>query len=275
MKNFTLSLYAFHLRHKLTDAPDQVAENAESLWDNLVKLYDKSLNFPRLKDLRSNLICYEKIKDKNEYEYKPKQEKGRQTYWLSKGILDLGNINTTEGFAIKANLQPFLIHDTYAVDLTLYPKSKDISIDVNQLKLFHPASLLPESINASLGQTLWIYGEVEKTDEECAVLAEGYATALLAGSNLELGEVRQEKLLGCLLFEYQATDPNNRDNPAKQYHILVSINNTKAEAAKFSEAYDLLMYLLAYRHKILYIYQQACHCNPEARSITVNSMRIC
>lgn len=73
------------------------------------------------------------------------------------------------------------------------------------------------------------------------------------------------KLLGSLLFEYQATDPNNRDNPAKQYHILVSINNSKADAAKFSEAYDLLLYLLTYRHKILYIYQQACHCNPKAR----------
>jgi hypothetical protein len=77
--------------------------------------------------------------------------------------------------------------------------------------------------------------------------------------------VCQEKLLGSLLFEYQATDPNHRDDSTKQYHIFVSINNSKADAANFSEAYDLLLYLLAYRHKILYIYQEACNCNPQAR----------
>ncbi|NJL10616.1 MAG: hypothetical protein HC908_11880 [Calothrix sp. SM1_7_51] len=110
---------------------------------------------------------------------------------------------------------------------------------------------------------------MDNTDEECMLLAKQYATALLAGTNLKLVEVNHDKtetLFDSLLFEYQAFDPNYRDNPAKQCHIIVSINNRKADTVKLlGEAYDWLLYLLHSRHKILYIYQQACECNLHTR----------
>ncbi len=71
------------------------------------------------------------------------------------GCLDLGNIPTTEGFKISETLQPFLLNDTYAVDLTLFPESANQEIDIPQLQYFCPNSLLPSQIQASLGQTLF------------------------------------------------------------------------------------------------------------------------
>jgi hypothetical protein len=269
MKNFTLSLYAFHLRHTLTHAPGEVVDNAEDLWKNLVKLGKTPLSFPGLEKLRNQLICY-----KDDGIYEPKLEQERQRYWLTKSgnPFELGTINTSKGFEIKANIQPFLLHDTYAVDLTLSPESEDISIDVDQLELFQPSNLLPNFINASVGQTLWLYGKVDKTDEECAVLAKKYAKALLAGTNFKLVEIHQrkkeqEKLLGILLFEYEATIPNQSDNPANRIHILISINNTNdANTLELAnQNYDWLLSLLFYRHKTLFIYQQACKCNLTAK----------
>ena len=104
MKNFSISLYAFHLRHTLTDAPGEVATYANLLWENLVKLGEVFLPFLGLKELRSKLICYQNG------QYNPKGEQGRRTEWLTdSGSLDLGSLATTEGFKINANLQPFLI----------------------------------------------------------------------------------------------------------------------------------------------------------------------
>ncbi len=262
MKNFTISLYAFHLRHTLTDAPGEVATDANLLWENLVKLGEVSLLFLGLKELRSKLICYQNG------EYNPKGEHGRRTEWLTdSGILDLGSLATTEGFKINANLQPFLLNDTYAADLTLSPESANISIDVPQLQHFNPNSLLPSFIQASLGQTLWIYGEVDPS-ERCDTLAEKFATALVAGTNLNPVEINQDKLFGSLLFEYQADNTNEPDNPAKRCHIIIVINNNQSTTIRLAEkAYDWLRNLLCYYHKILFIAHEARQRYQEARAI--------
>lgn len=166
------------------------------MWENLAKLGTVTLPFSGLNNLHSKLICYQNGN------YEPQREQERQTEWLSDfGSIDLGSFPTTEGFKIKGNLQPFRLHDTYAVDLTLSPESPQISIDVPQLQLFKPASLLPTSIQASLGQTIWIYGEVDAS-ENSQELAEKIAVALLAGTNLNPIEVGKDKLLGSFLFEY-------------------------------------------------------------------------
>lgn len=262
MKNFTFSLYGFHLRHTLTDAPDEVVVDANLLWENLAKLGEKLLPFPGLRDLRSKLICYQNS------QYDPKREQGRQTEWLTdSGKLDLGSIPTAEGFKIQGNLQPFRLNDTYAADLTLSPESPNISIDVPQLKHFNPGCLLPSSIQASLGQTLWLYGEVDAS-EDCQVLAKKCAVALLAGTPLNPVLANQDKLFGSLLFEYQATDPDDPQNPAKQSHILVCLNNNKAPTLQLAgKAYDWLRDLLCCRHKILYVYQEARNRYPDARKL--------
>jgi hypothetical protein len=262
VKNFTISLYAFHLRHTLTDAPNEVDANANLLWENLAKLGTVNLPFSGLNNLHSKLICYQNGN------YEPQREKGRQTEWLTdSGSIDLGRFPTTEGFKIQGNLQPFRLHDTYAVDLTLSPESPQISIDVPQLQLFKPASLLPTSIQASLGQTIWIYGEVEPS-EDCQQLAEKLAVAFLAGTPSNPVLVNQDKLFGSLLFEYQTVDPDNSPNPAKQCQIMVLLNNSQADTlTKAGQAYDWLLKLLASYHKILYIYPLARERYAQARSI--------
>jgi hypothetical protein len=262
VKNFTISLYAFHLRHTLTDSPDKADANANLLWENLAQLGERFLPFPELKDVRSKLICYQNEK------YEPKLELGRQTNWLTdSGSLDLGSIPTAEGFKISGNLQPFLINDTYAADFTLLSESPNISIDVPQLQLFKPSCLLPSNIQASLGHTLWIYGEVDAS-EDCQALASKCAVALLAGTNLNPVLVNEDNLFGSLLFEYQAPDPNEPQNPANQCHILVWLNNSNADTLTLAEkAYDWLLNLLICHHKILFIHQEASSCYPKAREL--------
>ncbi|MGH1397333.1 MAG: hypothetical protein ACRAVC_25350 [Trichormus sp.] len=262
MKNFSLSLYAFHLCHTFTELPGEVVADANLLWENLVKVGETSLTFVGLKDLRSKLICYQN----NIYD--PKRQQGRKTEWLTDaGSLDLGSLPTTEGFKINANLQPFLLNDTYAADLTLFAESPSIPIDTPQLQHFKPSSLLPSHIQASLGQTLWIYGEVDP-NENCDVLAEKLAIALVAGTNLNPEPTKKGELFGSLLFEYQALDPNEPENPAKQCHILILINKSQAATGTLAEAaYNWLLNLLCSYHKILYIYQLARQRYREARII--------
>ncbi|MEH2126422.1 hypothetical protein [Nostoc sp.] len=262
MKNFSLSLYAFHLCHTLTELPGEVVADANLLWENLVKVGEGSLTFVGLKDLRSKLICYQNGK------YDPKQEIGRISERLIDAQdLDLGSLPTTEGFKINANLQPFLLNDTYAVDLTLVPESPNISIDIPQLQHFKPSSLLPSNIQASLGQTLLIYGEVDPS-EDCDTLAKKLAIAFVAGTNLNPVPTQQGELFASLLFEYQALDPNEPDNLAKQCHILILINNSQATTGTLAEAaYNWLLNLLCSYHKILYIYKLARQRYREAREI--------
>lgn len=267
MKNFSISLYAFHLCHTFTDAPDSATDGAENLWENLAKLGEGSLPFSELKNLRQKLICYQNGR------YEPEQEKGRQTEWLTdSGCLDLGSIPTADGFKIKANIQPFRLNDTYAADFTLWPESPTIEIDIPKLRLFKPSCLLPSQIKASLGQTLWIYGEVDKTEAQCEIFAKEWAEALLEGTSLNPVLVNKDKdknkLLGSLIFEYQVIDPNDPNNITNQCHILISLNNIRAGTVKLTgDAYDWLLNLLCCRHKIFYIYQQARDRHPAARTI--------
>jgi hypothetical protein len=262
VKNFSLSLYAFHLHHTLSEAPDEVDADASLLWENLVKLGETSLPFNELKYLRSKLICYENGK------YEPKREQGRKTEWLTDlGNLDLGSLPTLDGFSINANLQAFLINDTYAADLTLSPESESIPIDLPQLQYFRPNSLLPSNIQSSLGQTLWIYGEVAPNVDYKAI-ADKFSTALVGNTNLNPKLINQEKLFGSLLFEYQATNPNQPNNPAQLSRILIILNNHQAPTIQLlGTAYDWLRNLLCSYHKIHYVYHLARQRYLEARVI--------
>ena len=96
MKNFSITLYAFHLRHTLAHTPDQVLENADLLWDKLTKIGVDSFPSISLQDIKSQLICYENGK------YEPQKEVGRKTEWLTNSKdLDLGSFSTTDRFKIN------------------------------------------------------------------------------------------------------------------------------------------------------------------------------
>ncbi len=260
MNNFYLDLYAFHLCHIFTDAPDEVTAGAEDLWENLVKL-GETLKFPELKELRSKLICYENGK------YEPTSQKEQQNPWLTHSgkKIEMKGIPTQGAFKIQGSIQPLLLNDTYAVDFSLFPE-KSRPIDKLELAHFQPKSFLPDSIQASLGQTLWIYGEVTGSDDDCKALAEDYAIQLMAGTSFNPVLVNQGTLLGSLLFEYQATNSDNSQDVTQQCRILISINNTAANTpALAQEANDWLLYLLCCWHKIRFIYQEARNRYPKAR----------
>ncbi|WZI66321.1 MAG: hypothetical protein HEQ35_20485 [Gloeotrichia echinulata IR180] len=262
MKNFSLTLYAFHLRHTLTEVPGEAVTDANLLWENLVKIGENSLPFSGLKDLRSKLVCYQNGK------YEPKLEAARRTEWLTDmGALDLGSLPTTAGFNINANLQPFLLNDTYAVDLTLVPESSNIPIDISQLEYFQPKSLLPANVQASLGQMLWVYGEVEP-NTNCDALARKFAIGLVAGTNLNPIFIKQGELFGSLLFEYQAIDPDEPDNPAKQCYISILINQNQSSTTELAtKAYDWLLHLFCSYRKIHFVYQLALQRDQKAREM--------
>lgn len=262
MKNFSLTLYAFHLRHTLTELPGEAVTDANILWENLVKIGENSLPFSGLKDLRSKLICYQNGK------YEPKLETVRKNEWLTDtGALDLGCLPTTAGFNINANLQPFLLNDTYAVDLTLIPESPNIPIDISKLEYFQPKSLLPANIKASLGQMLWVYGEVEP-NTDCDALARKFSIGLVAGTNLNPVLIKQGELFRSLLFEYQALDPDEPDNPAKQCYISILINQNQSSTTDLvTKAYDWLLHLFCSHRKIHFVYQLARQRYQKAREI--------
>ena len=262
MKNFSITLYAFHLRHTLAHTPDKVLENAHLLWDNLADMGVSAFPATSLKDLKSNLICYENG------QYTPQKEIGRKTQWLTNSQdLDLGSFSTTDGFKINGNLQPFLLNDTYAVDLTLLPESANIDINVPQIQHFKPSCFLPSQIQASLGQTLWIYGEVD-ANEDCKLLSEQIANALVAGTNLNPVFRDSGELFASSLFIYQANDLNEPNNPVKQCQILILLNNQQANTVQLiGDAYDWLRDLLCCYHKILFVNYQASQSYSDARSI--------
>ena len=265
MKNFSITLYAFHLRHTLAQTPDQVVKESSLLWDNLADMGVSAFPATSLKDLKSNLICYENG------QYTPQKEIGRKTQWLTNSQhLDLGSFSTTDGFKININLQPFLLNDTYAVDLTLFPESANIDINVPQIQHFKPSCFLPSQIQASLGQTLWIYGEVDanNTHQDCQLLAEKIANALVAATNLNPVFTDSGELFASSLFIYQANDPNEPNNPVKQCQILILLNNQQANTVQLIvDAGEWVLKLLCCYHKILFVNYQASQSYSNARSI--------
>jgi hypothetical protein len=265
VKNFSITLYAFHLRHTLAHTPDQVLENANLLWDKLTKIGVDSFPSTSLQDIKSQLICYENGK------YEPQKEVGRKTEWLTNSKdLDLGSFSTTDGFKINGNLQPLLLNDTYAVDLTLLPESANIDINVPQIKHFKPSCFLPSQIQASLGQTLWIYGEVDanNTHQDCQLLAEKIANALVAATNLNPVFTDSGELFASSLFIYQANDPNEPNNPVKQCQILILLNNQQANTVQLIvDAGEWVLKLLCCYHKILFVNYQASQSYQDARTV--------
>jgi hypothetical protein len=261
VKNFTLSLYAFHLCQTFDNALDEVDDDASLLWENLVKLGDEGLPFHELKNLRSHLQCYtDNIYKQAQYE--------RIKYKLThRDNVELGDISTAAGFQIHANLQAFRLHDTYAADLTLYPNdTQDIEID--QLQLFQPKSLLPDVIQASLGQTLWLYGKVNATENECEELAEKFAIALLAGTSLNPKLENVGHLLGGLLFEFQAIHPNYPEDSTQDCHIFIWLNYQQSPIIElFNKSYDWLLEILCRYHKIRLITSQVSQEYRDARTL--------
>ncbi len=259
MKNFSLSLLAFHLCQTLNEPPDRAAERADAIWESFVRL-GETLPFPQLQCLKQQLICYDR---NGQFVF----AKNSVNEWLSPQQLpiELSPIATKSGFQLGGYLQPFILNDTYAVDLTL-SADPDINIDINSLAEFKPRDLLPDKINASLGQAIWLSGEVE-ANADCEALAEKFATACLGETSFQLEPVTVGKLLGIPIFEYQVREA---DAPEPlPFHIVVWLNNIgdQFDEGKVSQVYNRLRDLLWSRYKVLAVDALAKEQYRNARSL--------
>ena len=260
MKNFSISVCYFHLNQTLAEPPDRVSPTAEFIWKRLIKLSEK-LPFNELKDLKSKLVCYEFDEESQAFKHQIKAL-NLINHWLTKEQqpIALTAIHKNQ-LAISGNLQPFLWHDTYAFDLTLSPADDERDIAAAEIDLFEPSSLFLECSENTLGETIWLYGQTEIPDTECQGVADELVINLLKNTNFTFGLVADGNLLKVPLFEYEISQPNQRN---KLYRILVWIDN-QGISPDVTSVYDPLFNSLLTRHKIEYVYQQAQESYSEAR----------
>jgi len=260
MKNFTISLLAFHLHSTFLESSEKNDEEGKLLWENLIQLGENSLPFLELQYLRHQLTCYDEHGN-----YNSAFKSQENTWWVSKlkQAIDLGVIEI-ENLKIAGNLQPFILNDTYAADLTLIPKLSEDKFDISQLKQLPIKSLLPSSIQPSLGETFLIYGEIDP-EVNPQEIANECVENFFESAQIKPVFLNQGELFKSLLFEYEATE-FTAHNQANKIKILVLLNNSQAETIELAEkSYEWILQLLCCRHKINFIYQEARNLYPKAR----------
>lgn len=236
-----LTLYAFHLYKNLANDSKPV-NNSNHLWDKCQEI-GKNLNIPKLE----NLSIPE-----------------------DKEILDQNNIDFTaikhkNNLHLSGEIKRLKIHDTFALDLTFrYPHPK---VQLTDLKgLNQDNCLLPNNINASLGQTLVFFAQPVGTINDEKAFADACVKALISEAEfnkLNISFQSKGKLLNSPIFEYN----NNADSPDNQCHILIWLNaNRETTDLEYSgEYYYPLIDLLNYRSKIIYARSQSRWCYEQAR----------
>lgn len=259
LRNTSLTLYAFHLRTDGSRGVEQVVPSASRLWERLVHL-GNTLHISELQALKQELLCY------RAGEYYPTAEEqllpGQQSL-LSNGAesLDFSVPAPIVGpdLSLTGFVSPFRVHDTYAIDLTLSPQAP---ITLGQLHQLNPQELLlPPHIQASLGQTLLLYAEVDGLQRQDRAIADACVAQFFPyPSTPEF--VAAGKLLGSDIFEYDTLATAT----AQQRHILVWLNHYPLPSAVDALS-ERLFYLLLCRHKILYAYDQARWCHDSARTV--------
>ncbi|MEC4817728.1 MAG: hypothetical protein SAK29_31315 [Scytonema sp. PMC 1069.18] len=255
--NPSLTVYAFHLRTDISQGPEQTTAEASQLWERLVCL-GQTLHILELQNLRQKLICYENG------QYQPAAEDKlypQQLSLLQPGSDGIDFLLPNQGqLELNGFLCPFRLHDTYAIDLTLFYQD---TIDVTQIGQFNPQGLLlPEKLGASLGQTLLLYAEPLESLDNYQVLANTCIAQLFP--RLALPElVATGSLLGNPVFEYD----NLEISPNQQYHILVWFKCKNVDEEKIDAVSKQLLYLFSCHHKILYAYHQSRWCDRQAKQI--------
>lgn len=262
MKNFSISVCFFHLNQTIAESTDQISPKADLIWENLIALSEK-LPFPELKDLKSKLVCYEWDEESKVFKHKT-EALNLINRWLSKEQqpIKLAAINQN-GLAISGQLQPFLLHDTYAFDLTLYPDDPHQDITVEELNLFQPSSLFLDCSENTLGETIWFNCQAEITDDQCQYLADRLVKDFLKDTKFTARLVDQGNLLKVPLFQYEISHKNQ---PNKLYNILVWIDNKNINP-EITPVYDYLFGSLWTRHKIEYVYEQGRESYSKARKV--------
>jgi hypothetical protein len=226
MKNITFSCFAFHLQQRLDDPPDVPNPQADSLWESLT-----FLPFPELKNIKSQ----------------------------PEGEVELTAIPTNFGFKLKGNLQPFLLNDTYCVDITLKPEGENVEVEVEQLSAFQPQVFLNQ-ITADLGKVLTIHREQNYwiTPKPKLEDAAKWANALCARTSFNPQFIDQLELFNCPCFLFEAGDLT----------IIISLAKPKQlDLDKANDNYESLRDLFWCQKKIVATYSKAKESYQTAREL--------
>ncbi|MBG1259616.1 hypothetical protein [Nostoc commune] len=254
----SITLYAFHLRNSINQGEEPTVAEAPHLWEQLIDLGNK-LHIAELQNLQQQLICYQDEK------YFPQTEDNLGVEYSNllcnqEQSLNFRLIPRTGGLKLQGLLCPFRLHDTYAIDFTLF--SKD-NLTLQELRYLNPQNLLlPPQIQASLGQTILLFGQPIETQENSQSLADAYVAQILSARNsTEL--VDTGYLLGNPIFEYESA----HTDPAQKLHILVWLECQKMNQDHMNKVAEIILYLLWFRHKIQYVYYESRWCARQGKQL--------
>lgn len=225
LKNISLTLYAFHL---FKDAETDHLQNADQLWKKIANL-SQYFEMPDLKEFPH------KILDKSH---------------IDSPFLNLLPCIYEEYFTkkLRSRVIPLKLHDTYAVDFTVgFSQDFEIKNDIkiNELSQLNPQDcLLPQNIDASIGQTLLFYAEVENNVEINENLVKECLKNLWK-TDCPNFIIRQGQLFGSPFFECEEITNNI---PA---HILIWFGNHPQTLNLADKSNNYLIKLLCQRHKIM------------------------
>ena len=263
VENPKLTLYAFHLCHDLASAEGQRVEDSDRLWENFAKLGQELaieplatchqwLNLPE----HGGTVQFRELLS---------EEIGR---CLRFPILPADAKNSPEP-RHNGELYALQIHDTYAADLTFRSCGK---VSIEELKHLNPqGKLLPDRIQASLGQTLVLFAKPIVNDtnpETLRKVADRCLNALLAEADPKwqnLSYLGDGQLLNSPIFEYH----NFIEDPAQSCHVIIWLDchpdTANLEAA--GDYYNPLINLLCSRWKICFSYYQARDRYRDAKAV--------
>ncbi|NEO70594.1 hypothetical protein [Moorena sp. SIO3H5] len=247
--NPSVTLYAFHLCQDLSQEPEQLRQDADQLWQHCAKL-SEPLAIPDLESLPQKILS------------PPSQTAIASRYVeLLPAPLTYTAPLQVAGSPLTVQVYPVKIHDTYAIDLTL---SCQNTVTASEFSHFNPQGcLLARKIQASLGQTLVLYGEPVGTPQEDRTLADACVDAFFQGTDQKPELSASGHLFGSPIFAYD----NGKEKPTEQCHVLVWLNRNP-ETLNLVEKTSLSFFnLLCCRSKILFAYDQARWCYRQTRQL--------
>jgi hypothetical protein len=170
--------------------------------------------------------------------------------------------------SVTGGIYPALIHDTYTIDLTRCYDRSTMPIAELGKQLNPKGCLSPSQIQASIGQTLILFGRpVNWSDDgaEFAQSAQNCAAALVqdASDPPKLHLSGRGKLLGGSIFEFESEHPD----PTQRYHLIVWLDDhpQTANLEASGEYYFPILQLLLSRSKIQWSAYQADFAYAAAR----------
>ena len=260
LANPKLTLFAFHLCKNLAKGDKQPVDNSDHLWQKCAALGHLLQTNPQLDSLP------EKLNNRN-------SQNSQQIDYLelyqsdSDRFVSFTTVSQPDKLPLTGGIYPLQLHDTYALDFTLF--SPNLKLEINQLSnLNFQGCLLPCEIEASLGQTLVLFAKPVDFVGNYQDLAVACVDALFQDSELKQPKpylIAEGKLLGSPIFEFD----NSQEDPRFKCHILVWLDTDEktSEIEASGNYYRPLINLLCCRSKILYVYYQAHRCNEEARKL--------